>query len=49
MATAALLPVIGAATEAALTARLDSLGTASPALDLYSIRHETQYTRLFRS
>ena len=48
-ATAALMPVVGAATEAALSADLDRLGTASPALDLYSIRHETQYTRLFRS
>lgn len=48
-ATAALLPVVAAATEAALAARLDRLGTASPALDLFSIRHETQYTRLFRS
>lgn len=49
VATAALLPVVGAATEAALAADLDRLGTASPALDLFSIRHETQYTRLFRS
>lgn len=49
MATAALLPIVAAAAEAALTADLDRLGTASPALDLFSIRHETQYTRLFRS
>ncbi len=48
-ATAALLPVVAAATEAALTADLDRMGTSSPALDLFSIRHETQYTRLFRS
>lgn len=49
VATAALLPVVAAAAEAALAADLDRLGTASPALDLFSIRHETQYTRLFRS
>jgi urease accessory protein len=49
IATAALLPVIEAATEAALAAELDRLGTAAPVLDLFSLRHETQYTRLFRS
>jgi urease accessory protein len=49
MSTAALMPVVGAAANAALTADLDRLGTSSPALDLFSIRHETQYTRLFRS
>jgi urease accessory protein len=48
-ATAALMPMVAAATEAALAADLDRLGTASPMLDLYSMRHETQYTRLFRS
>lgn len=47
--TAALLPDIIAATEAALAADLDTLGTAAPMLDLFSLRHETQYTRLFRS
>ncbi|MBO1075634.1 urease accessory protein UreF [Roseomonas marmotae] len=49
VATAALLPVIEAATEAGLTADPDRLGTAAPMLDLFSLRHETQYTRLFRS
>ncbi|MDJ0388642.1 urease accessory UreF family protein [Roseomonas sp. E05] len=49
IATAALFPVLEAATEAGLTADLDTLGTAAPALDLFSMRHETQYTRLFRS
>jgi urease accessory protein len=49
IATAALLPVIEAATEAALAAELDRLGTAAPVIDLFSLRHETQYTRLFRS
>lgn len=47
--TAALLPDITAATEAAVTADLDTIGTAAPMLDLFSLRHETQYTRLFRS
>lgn len=49
LATAALLPVISACTDDALTASLDELGTASPLLDMLSMRHETQYTRLFRS
>ncbi|TDH63411.1 urease accessory protein UreF [Dankookia rubra] len=49
VATAALHPVVDAATEAALAADLDTLGTAAPMLDLLSMRHETQYTRLFRS
>ena len=50
IATAALLPVVEAATEAALALRdAEDLGSAAPALDLSSMRHETQYTRLFRS
>jgi urease accessory protein len=49
LATAALMPVVAVAAEAALVAALDRLGTSSPALDLFSIHHETQYTRLFRS
>jgi urease accessory protein len=48
-AIAALEPVIARAAEAALTADLESLGTASPLLDWCSMKHETQYTRLFRS
>lgn len=47
--TAALFPVIEQAAEAAETATLDMLGTAAPMLDQFSLRHETQYTRLFRS
>ena len=38
-----------AASDAALAADLGRLGTAAPMLDLFSMRHETQYTRLFRS
>jgi len=50
IATAALLPAIAQATEAAMTVRdADELGSAAPLLDLFSMRHETQYTRLFRS
>ncbi len=49
LATAALQPIVEAAAQAALAADLDDLGTASPMLDLLSMRHETQYTRLFRS
>jgi urease accessory protein len=49
IATAALMPVVAAAADAALAADPERLGTASPVLDLFSIRHETQYTRLFRS
>jgi urease accessory protein len=50
IATSALLPAVTAATEAALAiTKPDDLGTASPVLDQFSMRHETQYTRLFRS
>jgi urease accessory protein len=49
LATAALLPIITECADAALTISLEELGTASPLLDMLSMRHETQYTRLFRS
>lgn len=50
VATSALLPAIARATEAALAVQdADELGSAAPLLDLFSMRHETQYTRLFRS
>jgi urease accessory protein len=45
----ALESVIAASTERAMAARLDDVGTATFRADLASIRHETQYTRLFRS
>jgi urease accessory protein len=48
-AIAALEPAVAAATAAALTGRLDAIGSATPLLDWCSMRHETQYTRLFRS
>ena len=49
LSIAALQPTVAAATDAALIADLARLGTAAPMLDVFSLRHETQYTRLFRS
>ena len=49
IAIAQLAPVITDIAERAQTTRLDDLGTAAPAIELCSLRHETQYTRLFRS
>jgi urease accessory protein len=49
IAIARLSPVITSIVERALATSLDDLGTAAPAIELCSLRHETQYTRLFRS
>jgi urease accessory protein len=49
LAVAALEGVIVAAARAAPAADLDTFGTAAPVADWCSMRHETQYTRLFRS
>ncbi len=50
IATAGLLPAIQQATDAALAITdADDIGGAAPVIDLFSLRHETQYTRLFRS
>jgi urease accessory protein len=49
IAMARLAPVVADTAAAALTVAVDDLGTSAPALDLCSMRHETQYTRLFRS
>jgi urease accessory protein len=46
---AALEPVIGAAVAGAAARDADSFGTATFAVELASMAHETQYTRLFRS
>ena len=46
---ARLEPAVGATAARALAASLDELGTATFRADLASMRHETQYTRLFRS
>lgn len=46
---AALERVVERAADGALQRSLDDLGAAAPMIDLLSMRHETQYTRLFRS
>jgi urease accessory protein len=46
---AALQPVIRAAAEHALATPLDDVGSAAFRADLAGMRHEAQYTRLFRS
>jgi urease accessory protein len=50
IALASLEGAVQKAVEAALAVTdLDDVGTATPLLDWCSMRHETQYTRLFRS
>jgi urease accessory protein len=46
---AGLEPLIRRVVAAALAASLDDIGGAAVAADIASMRHETQYTRLFRS
>ncbi|MDE2376175.1 urease accessory protein UreF [Bradyrhizobium sp.] len=46
---ASLEPAVAATADRALQATLDDLGSATFRADLASLRHETQYTRLFRS
>jgi urease accessory protein len=46
---ALLEPVVAATAKRALGASLDDLGSATFRADLASMKHETQYTRLFRS
>ena len=46
---AALEPVVVATAKRALQATPDDLGSATFRADLASLRHESQYTRLFRS
>jgi urease accessory protein len=46
---AALERVVERATDRAQQRSLEDLGSAAPMIDLLSMRHETQYTRLFRS
>lgn len=48
-ALAALDPVVAKAETNAMTTELDNMGSAAPLLDLASMQHETQYSRLFRS
>ncbi len=49
VAIAELEPRVAATVERALGARLEDLGTTVPRVELCSMLHETQYTRLFRS
>jgi urease accessory protein len=46
---ARLEPAVARAAEAAIGCGLDDAATATPMIDLLSMRHEGQYTRLFRS
>lgn len=46
---AALMPVVDSIVPCALACAVEDCGTASPMVDLTSMMHETQYTRLFRS
>jgi urease accessory protein len=48
-ALAALEPVVAETVERARITALDDVGSAAFRADLASMRHETQYTRLFRS
>lgn len=47
--TAGLVPALHAAAASADTATLDDLGACAFRSDLAALRHETQYSRLFRS
>jgi urease accessory protein len=46
---AGLEPVVAGTAGRALGASLDDLGSATIRADLATMRHETQYTRLFRT
>jgi len=46
---AALEPAVGSTVQRALASKLDDIGSSAFRADLASARHETQYTRLFRS
>jgi urease accessory protein len=46
---AALEPVAAATARRALATKLDDVGSAALRADIASMKHETQYTRLFRS
>jgi len=48
-ALAALMPVVESIVPCALVCSLEDCGTAAPMIDISSMQHETQYTRLFRS
>ena len=46
---AALEPIVASTAARALITPLDQIGSAAFRADIASMRHETQYTRLFRS
>jgi urease accessory protein len=46
---AALIPMIGETAQSCASKNLDDLGGSAFRSDLASLKHETQYTRLFRS
>ncbi len=46
---AALEPIVAETAQRALVTSIDDIGSAAFRADLASMRHETQYTRLFRS
>ena len=46
---AALLPVVDSLVPCAVACSIEDCGTAAPMVDISSMQHETQYTRLFRS
>ncbi len=48
-AVAALEPVVARVVATAMATPLDEVATAAPLIDWCSMRHESQYTRLFRS
>ena len=48
-AIAALKDTVAQATRQAMEIPFDDIGSAAPMIDLASMHHETQYTRLFRS
>jgi len=49
IAIARLVPVVRQVCADAQDSALEDLGTSAPLVELCSLRHETQYTRLFRS
>ena len=44
-----LMPVIAATAGRAATASLDDLGAITLAADIAAMKHETQYSRVFRT
>jgi urease accessory protein len=46
---AGLEPGVSAAVDQGLSLGIEDIGSAAPVIDLASMHHETQYTRLFRS